>query len=62
MRPIRNVLSAKVSPLNPRQWNCSLDCGHDVWVTSKRRPTRKRLRCPRCPDESREPTGEKSNG
>jgi hypothetical protein len=42
------VLNAKVSPLNPKQWNLSLDCGHYVWVTAKRKPTRKSIKCERC--------------
>ena len=42
------VLSVKQSPLNPKQWCCNLDCGHDQWITAKQRPTRKTLKCDRC--------------
>ncbi len=42
------VKSVKVSPFNPRQWNLTLACGHDVWVTGKRKPTRKTIYCQRC--------------
>jgi transcription elongation factor Elf1 len=42
------VISVKQSPLNTLQWCIGLACGHDQWVTAKRRPTRKTLRCNRC--------------
>ena len=37
----RNVLQVKQSPLNPSRWMLVLECGHDTWVTAKRRPQRK---------------------
>jgi hypothetical protein len=42
------VVSAKQSPLNPTRWCCTLQCGHDMWVTSKRKPKAKLLDCQRC--------------
>jgi len=42
------VVSAKQSPLRPTRWCCTLQCGHDVWVTSKRKPRVKLLACERC--------------
>lgn len=32
------VVRANQSPLNKLQWLCELDCGHEQWVTSKRKP------------------------
>lgn len=32
------VIRASQSPLNKLQWLCELDCGHEQWVTSKRKP------------------------
>jgi hypothetical protein len=42
------VVSAKQSPLNPTRWCCALQCGHDAWVTSKRKPKAKLLDCQQC--------------
>ena len=42
------VLSAKISPLNPRQWSLSLACGHEKWVTAKRKPAAKTAYCAKC--------------
>lgn len=47
MKPSR-IETVKQSPLNPKQWCCQLDCGHDQWITAKRRPTRHTLLCDRC--------------
>lgn len=38
----------KQSPVNAFRWCLELDCGHDVWVTAKRRPQRTRIVCTRC--------------
>jgi hypothetical protein len=46
--PVMQIVSIKQSPLNGSQWCCQLDCGHDQWVTAKRRPTRKTLKCSQC--------------
>jgi len=45
----RNVLQVKQSPLNPLRWMLVLECGHDTWVTAKRRPQRKTSHCAACP-------------
>jgi len=34
------VLRADKSPLNKKQWLCELECGHEQWVTSTRKPTK----------------------
>jgi hypothetical protein len=47
------VVSAKRSPLNPTRWCCTLQCGHDAWVTSKRKPKVKLLDCQRCKEVPR---------
>ena len=47
-QPMRKILGVKQSPLNPLQWNVSLDCGHDVWMTRRSKPSRKTLRCEKC--------------
>jgi hypothetical protein len=50
--PATNQPSAKVtavhqSPMNPKQWLLQLECGHELWVTSTRRPKAKTAKCPR---------------
>lgn len=47
------VKSAKVSPLNPLRWSLDLECGHEVWVTAKRKPTAKTADCGPCKDQFR---------
>lgn len=42
------VISVKRSPLNPRQWHMALECGHDQWVTSSNKPSRKKQYCATC--------------
>lgn len=42
------VLRIDQSPLNQLQWQLSLACGHERWVTSKRKPTSKKSKCDRC--------------
>ena len=46
------IESVKQSPLNPHRWCCQLDCGHDQWVTARRRPTRRTLVCSRCREKA----------
>lgn len=46
--PKVRVVSAKVSPLNAQRWSLALSCGHDVWVTAKRKPARKTMYCTTC--------------
>lgn len=45
---VKRVQSAKVSPLNQKQWSLALECGHEKWVTSKSRPSRKTAECEPC--------------
>ncbi len=47
------VLSVAQSPMNAERWVLTLDCGHDEWVTSKRRPQRMTQRCGKCADAAR---------
>ena len=51
--PHSRVESVKQSPMNEERWCLQLDCGHDEWVTSARRPTRQMIRCSRCVQKSR---------
>lgn len=56
MKPSR-IESVKQSPMNALRWCCQLDCGHDEWVTAKRRPTRKTIKCSKCADKLRAMNG-----
>lgn len=51
------VVSVKQSPLNPLRWCLQLDCGHDVWITSKKKPLRVANPCERCKDERKDRHG-----
>ncbi len=42
----KRVVQATQSPMNLSRWSCSLECGHEVWVTRVQRP--KRAVCPTC--------------
>jgi hypothetical protein len=44
----RLVLRVDRSPMNALRWCCELECGHEVWITSKRRPSRSRMKCSKC--------------
>jgi len=44
----RIVVRVDRSPLNARKWNLELECGHEVWVFGKRRPTVYAETCERC--------------
>lgn len=48
--PKRQRLVRRVdrSPMNPLRWRLELECGHEEWVTSKRRPIAKTRRCRPC--------------
>ena len=50
-RSVRRVIQ---SPMNPLRWCLELDCGHDVYVTSKSRPKRKQVPCDKCAESERE--------
>jgi hypothetical protein len=34
------------SPMNPKRWEISFLCGASMWITSKRKPSLKKRRCP----------------
>lgn len=42
------VVRIDFSPMNAQRWLVLLACGHDTWVTSKRRPKFTKLECPTC--------------
>lgn len=42
------VVRVDQSPLNAKQWQLTLSCGHWQWVTANKRPTRKTAKCERC--------------
>jgi hypothetical protein len=41
----RRVVHVDRSPLNSSRWCLTLDCGHEHWVTSTRRPSAVRFPC-----------------
>jgi hypothetical protein len=41
------VVSCARSPLNAQRWLVRLECGHETWITSARKP--KIGECPTCP-------------
>ena len=43
--PYRKVVRVDRSPMNPMRWSLTLECGHEVWVTQKTRPTRMYVTC-----------------
>lgn len=52
MRKVMRVVHrADRSPLNPRRWCLTLSCGHEIWITSTRRPTRVEAACSRCQEQ-----------
>jgi len=51
--PLRKVWRATQSPMNAKRWALDLECGHEVWVTANRRPTRQKIRCDRCLEHQR---------
>jgi len=36
------------SPMNVKRWVLDLECGHEVWITSERRPKMVTFTCPTC--------------
>ena len=44
----KKVLKVTQSPMNPKRWCLDLECGHEQWVTSNKKPTRKTISCDRC--------------
>lgn len=45
---IKNVVRIDRSPMNEKIWCIQLECNHDVFVTSKHKPSRKRMHCEKC--------------
>lgn len=37
-RTYQRVRRVTQSPLNPLRWALDLECGHELWVTQKKRP------------------------
>ena len=44
----RLVVRIDQSPMNPHRWCITLECGHEEWITSKKKPTTKTRRCLLC--------------
>ncbi len=44
----KRVLRVTQSPMNKRRWILDLECGHELWVTSLRRPKAQTAKCERC--------------
>lgn len=42
------VIRVTQSPMNALRWCLDLSCGHEVWVTGKRKPTAKTAQCEKC--------------
>ena len=36
------------SPMNAQRWCLQLSCGHEEWLTAKRKPKKEKFRCSRC--------------
>lgn len=48
------VMRVDQSPMNPLNWCLELSCKHTMWVTSRKRPVRKSISCPKCSSGSAE--------
>jgi hypothetical protein len=46
---IMTVRRVDQSPMNAKRWCLTLNCGHEVWVTASRRPSRMKQECTICP-------------
>jgi hypothetical protein len=49
----QRVLYTDQSPMNPVRWCLTLECKHEIWVTSKSKPMRLFANCPLCADKVR---------
>jgi len=47
-KEVRKVVKVTRSPMNPKRWSLDLECGHELWLTSDRKPSRKSALCPKC--------------
>jgi hypothetical protein len=50
----QRVLYVDPSPMNPVRWCLTLECKHEIWLTSKSRPTRAFANCSLCANKVRE--------
>ena len=46
---VMTVTRVDQSPMNPQRWCLTLTCGHEVWITSRRRPKGMKAECQCCP-------------
>lgn len=54
------IVSATRSPMNFLRWFLELDCGHDLWVTRKKKPKGGgNFKCPKGCTPKKRPEGEK---
>lgn len=44
----QKVKRADQSPMNAGRWCLELECGHELWVNSKRKPKTKEADCGLC--------------
>lgn len=47
----QGVIAVHQSLLNPQRWLLRLECGHEMWMTSKTRPTRLFAKCDQCKEK-----------
>ena len=47
----KRVVQVKQAPLNAQRWLLVLECGHEAWVTAKRKPRAQTRRCSECINE-----------
>jgi hypothetical protein len=45
------VLRVDRSPMNAKRWSLTLSCGHEVWISASKKPTRRTAKCPTCARE-----------
>lgn len=42
------VIAIDRSPMNAKRWSLTLSCGHEIWMTSSRKPKTKTAKCEKC--------------
>ena len=60
MAKLQKVLRADRSPMNARQWLCELECGHEQWRSSVRKPVK--FECMKCAQEQQKGGPTKKEG
>jgi hypothetical protein len=55
--PLVRINRIDQSPTNVLRWCLELACGHEAWVTARRRPQRSTCRCPQCDQRREEQNG-----